>query len=70
MWQEDKKLMGFKDLESWILNTPKAILVLEAVGIHYVSQKEAAKMYASISQFQPTQNTTFDRVLTMFIQVT
>lgn len=46
MWQEDKKLMGFKDLESWISYTPKAILVLEAVGIHYISQKEAAKMYA------------------------
>lgn len=46
------------------------MLMHEAVEIHSISQTEAVKLHVSISQFQPTQNTISNRVLTMFIQVT
>lgn len=46
------------------------MLMLEAVEIHSISEKAAVKLHASISQFQPAQNTISNRILTVFIQVT
>ena len=46
------------------------MLMLEAAEIHSVSQNAAEKLHASISRFQPTQNTLSNRILTLFIQVT